>query len=222
MNKKNNMKKKELWKNICIIHQKTKKYFIFAEETEINFKTLIQPFNEIKNAFDHVVRIESVECGIQPNVDGYLLSNLDRVLCHTYRTFFDTADFLSINIREKITELLKIYDAEVIEKAIPKYYSEYRGEIIDINEKIAKIRENKDIGNNTQLIETVNKYDKKLNSLCDIYRVVKKSLPVLEELKKKLKKKQLFRDIKYIGIGIFIGLAIWFISYLILNTNNTN
>ena len=71
------------------------------------------------------MRAEAVEkeynTGIE-NPEEYVEKNLDKALGHEYRAFFDTADWFSIQLRQKITNILSSYTSDTIHKTIPNSY----------------------------------------------------------------------------------------------------
>jgi len=100
---------KDTWAKIIEIHQYSKELWIIGEE--ISGETLIQPLQEQRHALEHIVRSRICEMDRGIN-DDYVQINLERALGHVYRSFFDVADWVSLNIRGKIQDLMKGYSSE--------------------------------------------------------------------------------------------------------------
>ncbi len=96
-------------------------------------------------------------------------------------------DKISITFREKIIKETKPFSVDTIQVVIPKYYSEIRPNIENINEEIAKLRvnkdvislQNKDIEQYIYLIEQLKKY----------YELVLNRISILVEYEEKIKEK---------------------------------
>jgi len=162
------------WEGIYQLHELTKKYIIIAEELDIHQNSFLQPINEQKNAYEHVIRSMSNHYGFQDEKDDdYISMNLDKALGHEYRAYFDTLDWLSISLKERIQNILGEYSSDIIGKAIPAYYSTYRIRINDIVTNIAGIRGSKDIGKDKdKLLITVKEYKEVIEELIQIYNSI--------------------------------------------------
>lgn len=187
----------EIWDKICKIYEISKKYIIEAEETRKDFKTFLQPVNEIKNAHEHMIRAKTSEIGMREYKEDYIRENLRCALGHEYRAFFDIADFYSITLRERIDEYLDPFSTEAIKTCIPEYYTQYRTKIYQITEAITEFRNSKDIGDSVELLPRVEEYDKLLEELSEIYKAVYlgyNSLVEYQDKRKKEEKKKKNRD----------------------------
>ncbi len=137
------------WKLLATIHEYAKEVFLYAEEFDIN--TFVQPFNEIRNAHEHLMRAVVEDCqwwGQQENPERdieRIQKNMQQAIGHQYRAFFDASDWLSLRIREEITVILKPYSVNVKSQAIPEYMKK-RALFEGFNSQIAKLRDAKDIG----------------------------------------------------------------------------
>ncbi len=101
----------------------------------------------------------------------YILENLDKAIGHMYRATYDIFDWLSINLRSQIIEEMKPYSAEIIEKVIPQYYTDYRSKIDQITEKISELRQKKDVSNKKEkTLPGHEEYKKLIDELIGIYK----------------------------------------------------
>lgn len=162
------------WDNICKIYFLTKHYLLLSEELSEDFDTFLQPLKEHRDAFDHIVRVYGYSMQKKPveDIEKYKEDNMKKAVGHTYRAFFDTADWLSYVCRKNIRQTLSRYTKEQI---LDKYaeYEYARKRLDEIPIEIAQIRKNKDLSDDEkELIAEVDQYAKILNELLDIYHTV--------------------------------------------------
>jgi hypothetical protein len=155
----------EIWRAIVILHNTNKDIFIWCEENEVNFKSFLQPNNELKNAWEHVVRAKANELGLVGTPDpDYQKKCLEDAMAHEYRAFFDICDWASIIFREKFIEMLKPYDEKTINAVIPDY-PEIRAKFDQASAIILGLREGKDIARGADILHRVDTYKTVLENL---------------------------------------------------------
>ncbi|MBI4778125.1 hypothetical protein HY792_04320 [Candidatus Desantisbacteria bacterium] len=202
---------KEVWKKIIHVHEYTKHITLKAEEFDESFKTFIQPFNELRNTLEHIIRANSVIIGINDCEDSkYIDKNLDKALGHEYRAFFDSVDWLSMSLRDRIIETLKPFHHEAISKAIPDYYSNIRPRIDEIGNEIARLREEKDIANGSELMIEVEHYKEILDELFDIDKKIRNSVSAVIEIDKAKKFEPVANIIVSFVAGLLVALIVYF------------
>ncbi|HOC94074.1 MAG TPA: hypothetical protein PKH33_17125 [bacterium] len=207
MSDKNN----EKWNVLLALYIQTKELLIKAEELDVGHNTFIQTLQELKALLDHTMRIKAAELDISavPNSADkteYISMNLDKACGHAYRAFFDTADWFSIIIREKIIEILNPYSRTAIIAAIPSYYSEIRPNIDALSAEVANLRLKKDVANN-QMLASVQKYAATIDEMFDAAMDMQRKIGALEEYKFKEKRSSIKYWAVYIGVTVFIGIA---------------
>lgn len=73
-----------------------KEIIIYFEEVNPEQKSDIQPINELRNAFDHLMRCFSKWLGIDKNQEhkssAYISTHLSKSFGHVYRAGYDTVD----------------------------------------------------------------------------------------------------------------------------------
>ncbi len=118
------------WSKIVQLHRATKTLTLLSEEHELKeWRKFLQPAMEEVHALEHIMRAKAAELGFLADLEpdnklGYIEKNLDKAIGHLYRAFFDTADWLSVIIRQKIITALETYDNRCITAVIPEYYKE--------------------------------------------------------------------------------------------------
>ncbi len=74
---------------------------IFCEENQEEFKTNLQIVKELRDAFDHLMRVFAVKLGMKgERGDGSIQTSLDKVLGHVFRAGYDTLDFATVILRQ--------------------------------------------------------------------------------------------------------------------------
>jgi hypothetical protein len=176
----------ELWEKIVVVHNSSKALFLWCEENNIELKSFLQPNNELKNAWEHVVRAKANELAVVGKPDPiYIENNLVSALGHEYRAFFDICDWLSIILRERLSRLLEPYDNKTISNVIPIYYTQIRPQFERLNTDIAKLRGNKNIAQKDDIINHVTEYNAIMEKLIDWITSISESVPALEDYKKR-------------------------------------
>ena len=174
------MNERDLWHQLLEVYFAVKQIYAICEEADEELMTNLQPLNEFRAAFDHVMRVKAIEDEeVLSKVfkgelsDDFGKQNLQSAISHLYRAFFDTCDSISISYRERIRESLEGFSKEAIATALPDYYPKMRPRIDEINREIASMRINKgqnpstkmqDINHYTETIEELAGYLGKVNA----------------------------------------------------------
>ena len=198
------------------VYRHGKELMLWAEECDLEIKSFLQPTVEYKNALDHMMRVVAAMNGVIDGVEAdYVYKNLDKVLGHTYRSFFDAADWLAINIREDLFNLLKPYTTSAIAAAIPSYYPEIRPGIDSICEEIASLRNDKDVASEG-ILSGVLKYRKVVEQLLAWRRTIWQRVPSLDDYRGK--ERAADRRVWLWRCGIALGAALvgWVLRTLIV------
>lgn len=205
----------EIWKRIIIVHQYSKDLLLKGEEINLKLDGFIQPFKEQRDALEHIIRVQAAKYNIVSDIEEdkekYISGNLEKVLGHEYRAFFDIADWVSINIRVNVTNFMSPYTPECITKAFPSYYADIRPQIEKANLEIAKIRCDKDIPKNDNIIPSVEKYHAIIDKLIEISSNISIYIPQLEECKRAIRRSKIVDIIIRIGLvilGVILGVFI--------------
>ncbi len=176
--------RRDIWRRFLEVHQYVKDLTLAGEESGYELETFLQPLQEQRHALEHIVRARAAEFGIKESpAPDYIDNNLDKALGHIYRCFFDTADWLSINIRGKIIDTFEPYSRQSLVDLVPEYYQKIRPQLERINHEIAKIRGKKDIPSGPNTIPEIEKYGTILKELIDFQEKIESYIPQLQECK---------------------------------------
>ncbi len=175
----------EYWERIFYVHLKTKELYILAEEYGSELKTFFLPINSLKNAYENIIHVCANEymarTGNGALNEKYMMDNLRSALGNEIKAFFDTADFLSILLRKKISECLNGFTYPQI-ASVWDEYNDVRLQLIKINQEIADIRNHKSQSSEYYIDEDVEKYYNETKKLLGWYiHVEEKVYPKLEQ-----------------------------------------
>lgn len=175
-------------KALTELYQVVKELIIFFEENNPDKKADIQPINELRNAFDHLMRAISVWIGTKQKEipDNYIMTHIDKAFGHVYRAGYDTVDFLSLTIRGSIVKLLDNYHIDAIKTVMPEYYSRIRPDVETITSELTKYRASKDVADSdaSHLIQ----YACRVKDLVEYNKTIIQKLPSLTEANQKIKR----------------------------------
>lgn len=177
------------WEEIINLYNTIKWLYALCEETDSELNTNLQPLNEFRAALDHLMRIVAIE-----NIDEYrdndAFDEAKKLKSHLRRALFDICDMISINYRNKIVDVLQVYDVEMIQSALPNYYSEIRPRIEEISEEIASFRTEKRFNADKKAETAIEDYPKVIEELQKFYRTVNAAVPSLIEIRDKKQKEK--------------------------------
>lgn len=138
----------EFWKEFVDVYNKTKEIYIKCEEYDAEFCSIMQPIKEQRDALDHIVRYYS-DSSSEPEDIEKNSQNFQKAMGHIYRAYFDTADILSIILREKISKLLSEFSySEIV--SCWKNYLTCRKVLTMLPLIIARLRKEKEVKFTTQ------------------------------------------------------------------------
>lgn len=202
-------------RQVTELYGKVKELILFCEENHEEFKSNLHEVKELRDAFDHLMRIFAVKLGVKEEKDEeYIKINMDKVFGHVYRAGYDTLDFATLILRDKINKEVSGFSPSAIQAAIPNYYSEIRPAVESITLDIIKLRNDKDVANRSP--EVFDKYFQNVKNLHKMFDVILKTKPALIEYTGKRKKEQLNDTLVKVAIGIIIGVAMAIIGKIFL------
>ena len=88
------------------LHSTIKGMILYTEE--ISGRTNAQELLEIRDAFDHFLRVVKVELDGNANTE-YEVENLDKAIGHLCRAGYDVLDWTSLVLRQKMENRVKMF-----------------------------------------------------------------------------------------------------------------
>lgn len=198
----------------CALFFRVKDLIIRAEESDPNGFTFAQPSLEIKAATDHIIRALSFQYGFPFASDkaepDYTSKQLDKAIGHLYRAYFDTAEWIVMNLRDPIRDKLKDFSNPTILAVLPDYYTTVYPDISRIENDISALRSEKDIGQNNS-DHLFDRYEKISQKLMELKGRMNIAIPAMVEHDKKAKtdtqKNRLFELVKIAVAAIVSFIA---------------
>lgn len=221
-------------KSLATLYLQAKPLILYSEEADPNFRSNLQIVKELRDAFDHVMRVVVVHFGdalldngqelcvdsVKPSI-GYGEKNIQKAIGHVYRAAFDALDGVVLSLREKIIAELNNIPHDAIGSVLPEYW-EIRIKLEELNEKIGQHRARKDIGVNigktydryVEDVEVLKGFDKKLlHAMPALVEYKQRIAKHEEEIKKDKAKDEKKNTIKMVAIAVLGALIGAFASY---------
>lgn len=192
-------------RNITEKYRKVKELLIYAEEVD-NKTTFLPASNELRAAFDHLMRVFAFKFGIKNAKDPrYSHINLEKSFGHVYRAGYDSLDYISVKLTKSILETTEKYSSTTIQAICPKYYRDTKPSLQSYAEEIAIIRSNKDVGETNN--EDFDKYIEIVNKIKDYHTEIVKIEGSFAEYERKNKQEN-YRNVLITIIGTVLATAI--------------
>lgn len=132
--------------NATKVYYFVKSLLTYSEELD-NQELFLPAINEIKDSYDHLMRVFGVKFGFNDGDQKYIDVNLGKTYSHMYRALYDLLDYTMILQRKLIYSKIKDFSPDTLATIYPRYYQEILPDIGKLSNKIPSIKENKDIGN---------------------------------------------------------------------------
>jgi len=177
------------WRRLVEIHNHAKAVFICAEEFDCKMHEFMQPNLELKNSLEHIMRAQAARLGINKeasnDIHQYVHQSLDKAIGHTYRAFFDAADWISVSIRDRIQKSLKSFSVDCISAVLPEFYSQISPRVDTICCDIAKIRADKDVSKTADLLKEVDRYRQSIDELIKMLTQIRCSITTMSNWRRR-------------------------------------
>lgn len=206
-------KEGKLFEEIITLYSISKDIMIYAEE--VGGESFSPATEELRHAFDHLMRVFAFKLGFKQADAKYAIENLMPAYRHLYREAYNLLDYLSIYFRDKVQDEMKSFSGETLQEIFPDYYKEIKPYfVVEAPTEISKLRSEKDIGKRNE--NDLNKYIEIVERFKSYYGEILKIKPSLIEYEKKIrdeKRKSRLLQILIPLITAVIGAVIgWFLS----------
>lgn len=194
--------------------QHHKSLVLDSEELSAEFLSFLPPLKEQRDVLEHVSRVLAMQCGLLELDAEEVEDNLNKAISHAIRDFYDQAEFIGLNLREKIQNIFSSYSNEVIAIAFPKYYKIISPKLEKINRKLSKIRQEKDSAKLNKDINKIKSCKEAIFDLWELYEEAITIVPLLEDTKRKRRNENWIKNLLYpILCTIVGGLIVGFVMY---------
>jgi len=201
----------DILEKIAKLYDYEKGLMIYAEE--LADESFIPAINEIKDAFDHLMRVFSVKFGLRERDSEYVNDNLDATFRHLYRATFDLLDFIRLLQKERIYETVKDFSRETLVEVFPEYYNKIVPEIENAMQKIPRYKSEKDIGNPN--LESVKSYVEIIEGTKQHFTKISEMMPLLVDYENRKKNEERNRNIKQYAIKLVLVIVSALLGYLL-------
>jgi hypothetical protein len=202
--------------DIIKIYTKIKQMIIIAENIDENNRLPLNSVNELRNAFDHLMRV----LGKENNIDGFnsidIELNLQQTIEHIYRAGYDACDIIAINLYEQIDKMLSPYSSDTIVKVMPNYYSEIKPNLEKLYKQIQNEKIKKGIDEDSFASTYFDGYDSLISKVQDVKLEIEHKMSTLEKLQNKDSEIEKQSKRNYY-ITLFIGIISLAVALLSLN-----
>lgn len=198
-------------KEITELYRITKDLILYSEELN-NLETFMPPINEIKDAYDHLMRVTAVKFGFNDREDGeYVKRNLDKIFSHLYRATFELFDYIRIIQKDTIDKKLSDVSNEALVNVFPDYYKIIRPRLEELIIKIPVYKRDKDIGDPD--LTVVKQYHEAIQEIRGYIQKIESIKAALIEYDLKKRDEQVKSDLitlAYLVIAAIVGGVIVF------------
>lgn len=208
-------KELESLKYLADLYTQAKSLVLYSEEVDPDSRSNIQVIKELRDAFDHLMRVVAARLSDTPppgsNQADYCDKNLEKAVGHVYRAAFDALDGTMLSVKEKVVEVLEGYPLSVVTEVIPDYWAK-KTRLNQLTANVAENRASKDVGGN--LASTFDRYVADTAELSTFHNELMKLGPTLDECKRRQEVEQVDEDRRHrknhflsgLGYSIVVGL----------------
>jgi len=198
-------------KKICELYAIVKEAILYSDEIDESKKTNLNITNELRNAFDHLMRVHAAETGVNAKVGkDYIETNIEKCYGHIYRAGYDTFDMLCITLRFEISKIMAQFSNDTIKTVFPEYFKIVRIDLHKLDKAIANVKMEKDVGNPNH--RNFTKYAEISMRLRKHYDLVLNKHPVMLEHKEKNEKEEGRKKLFQMIIGIIIAVVAYLLG----------
>ncbi len=196
-------------RRLASIYHRIKAVVLYSEEIDENSRSNIQIIKELRDSFDHVLRVFVNKFNLSDvkRDTDYNIKNLDKSLGHLYRASFDALDGVVLSLKEQIRYTVENQNQNVLVGVLGDGYWKLKTKLHQLDEEFTNFRSKKDSGDEA-IEEIINNYIIKINDLKEIRDTFEKNSNNFSEYKKNTLKKNIRNNIKYI-ITAIIGAFIY-------------
>lgn len=203
---------------LASLYTQVKALIIYSEDIDRSSRSNIQVIKELRDAFDHVMRVISARMSGETPQDveasEYCRNNLQKAVGHVYRAAFDALDGTVVSLRASIAEIVNAYPLPVLKEVVPEYW-DMRSDLNRLCENISDHRARKDVGR--QIGVTFDRYVEDVECIKRFHDKLLHYGPALDECLKRTNSERRANSIKdtlrLIGVAVAGGLLTLLVTY---------
>lgn len=170
---------RERAKRVTELYPKVKAHIISSEKRDKENRLSIPAINELRNAFDHMMRVQAVidmndtsgpeRAKIEPF--EYCKNNIDKALGHVYRAGYDALDVLSLRLLDDINHNMNGYQMSTLVSVFNDFSSEVQVPLDQAIDLCDEAKNEKDVESIDAQYATYNKYEEAIEKLKKIAQI---------------------------------------------------
>ncbi len=195
---------------ISKLYEQIKQVILDAEYANGNNSYNISPVNEVRNAFDHIMK-----SFLNQNIN--FDKEYEKAKGHLYRSGFDAYEIIAIFKLNEIESVRKSYKLESITTGYPDYFAKFIPLTTKIKNKLSHARGNKMVTDIEQEKSAFEQYRPLVVELIEIVDQINLHLPGIQLVENEIKRKNKIEIIKnFLFGGLGISLVILLIDKYVL------
>ena len=188
-------------------YTKAKEAIILAEKFDPNEEIYVAPLNELRSAFDHIMRARSNPAELD--------KQFDEALTHVRRAGYDAFELFSSNIILQQIKTIKKFNSIAISHIFPEYYTYVCPIQNEIKTKIADTRTHRKIISAANSVHFAD-YFSFVEKLINIDNMISEKIPALtlfiEQNRSETRKRKFWYWICTISVSIIIGALFFYLG----------
>ena len=193
----------QLSRKLSEIYLEIKSIMLLSEDEDWNQHVTLTCINELRNAFDHIMKTFSKGESLE--------ENFDKAIGHIYRAGFDAYEVISIFLIKHIQDIRKHFSFEAIDTAYPDYYKKVIPTIEKIKLAKVKARNNKTVNRNITPEEHFKEYEESVKNLVKLKEEMDLHITGIKDAQISIRNKW----IRNITLGFILTIITGIIIYLI-------
>lgn len=213
---------REQAKRVTVLYPRVKAQIIASEKRDKENRLSIPAINELRNAFDHLMRVQSVidlndtsgpeRAKIDPF--EYCKINIDKALGHVYRAGYDALDVLSLRLLDDINHNINGYQMSTLVSVFNDFSSEVQVPLDKTIDLCDEAKNEKDVESIEAQYTTYNKYEEAIEKLKEIEKKFIAKQKALQSFDAEQNKK--YRTQRNYAIAALVVSVVTFIISLLL------
>ena len=182
----------EKYRRLTSLYFKVKDYVIASEKADEEQRLSVTALNELRNAFDHDMRVKAVLYGngVQRSELAsltpfeYCRINIDKALGHVYRAGYDALDIISLSLISEIRDLNPHTRRAIWIQVFPDYTNEIRKPLNQATDICEAAKAAKDVESADTFPVQFARYEQAIDILAGIREKLNDRLPEAVELER--------------------------------------
>jgi hypothetical protein len=185
------------------VYSESKEAILLSEKFDPDGKIYLAPLNELRSAFDHVMRA----CHTPEEIEN----QFDEAETHIRRAGYDAYEIFNVHMIQDELDSVKKYKSSIIAQVFPEYYTSVIPTFNDIKKDIASIRAHRKIISSANHVHFA-EYFEKSQKLIDISSLISTKIPGLEAYSVQVRKENIIARFWYWSITILVAAGFFFLG----------